>query len=94
MNRHGIFFVYYNMEKRKLDKSKTTGKAAASENVNPEISVIVYTRGANYIPEWISVREKITNNIFTADITKAELAKLEADEQITSVSINQRLDSL
>jgi hypothetical protein len=100
MNQHGIFFVYYNMEKRKLGKSKTTGKAeapnkaAAENNANAELSVIVYVRSAKYVPGWISVREKITDNIFTADITRADLAKLEADEQITSVSINQRLDPI
>lgn len=82
------------MEKRKLSKSKTTGKAAASNNANPEISVIVYVRSAKYVPKWISVREKITDNIFTADIREADLAKLEADEQITSVSINERLDPI
>lgn len=88
------FFVYYNMEKRKLGKSKATGKAPSTNKANPEISVIVYTRGANYVPGWIAVRQKITDNIFTADIREVDLAKLEADEQITSVSINERLDSI
>jgi hypothetical protein len=82
------------MEKRKLSKSKTTGKAESANNAKPELSVIVYVRSAKYVPGWISVRERITDNIFTADITAAELAKLEADEQITSISINQRLDSI
>ncbi len=82
------------MEKRKLGKSKTTGKAASANDAKPELSVIVYVRSAKYVPDWISVRERITDNIFTADISNAELAKLEADEQITSISINKRLNSL
>lgn len=80
------------MEKRKLSKSKTTGKGAAA--VGPELSVMVHVRKANYVPEWISVRSKITDLIFTADINKADLNKLEEDEQVSSVSINERLDSL
>ena len=87
-----IFFVYYNMEKRKLNKSKTTGKGAVA--VGPELSVIVYVRKANYVPEWISLRSKITDLIFTADINKADLNKLEADEQVSSVSINERLNTI
>ncbi|OQP52692.1 hypothetical protein [Niastella populi] len=82
------------MEKRKLGKSKTTGKAASANKAKAELSVIVYVRSAKYVPDWIAVRERITDNIFTADISEAELAKLEADEQITSISINQRLNSL
>lgn len=80
------------MEKRKLSKSKTTGKGAVA--VGPELSVIVHVRKANYVPEWVSLRSKITDLIFTADINKADLNKLEADEQVSSVSINERLDSL
>jgi hypothetical protein len=82
------------MEKHKPGKSKTTEKAVSATNANQELSVIVYVRSAKYVPRWISVRQKITDNIFTADIKEADLAKLEADEQITSVSINKRLDSL
>jgi hypothetical protein len=80
------------MEKRKLNKSKTTGKGASV--INPELSVIVHVRKANYVPEWITLRSKITDLIFTADIKKVELNKLEADEQVTSVSINEQLGSI
>lgn len=80
------------MEKRKLSKSKTTGKGASA--ATPELSVIVHVRKANYVPEWITLRSKITDLIFTADIKKGDLNKLEADEQVTSVSINERLNSV
>jgi len=90
-----FFFVYYIMEKRKLSKSKTTGRgAAAADDASPELSVIVHVRKANYVPGWVTLRQKITDLIFTADIKKADLDKLETDEQVTSVSINEQLDSI
>ena len=81
------------MDKRKINKSKITGKEE-SGNANQELSVIVQVREPNYVPNWISLRKKITEIIFTASIHKADLSKLEADDQVVSVSINERLDPL
>jgi hypothetical protein len=83
------------MDKSKLRESKITGNSTgATDNANPEFSVVVYVRAANYEPDYIALRKRITGYIFTANVTKKELDKLEADEQITSVSINERLDSV
>lgn len=81
------------MDKRKLSKSKVTGKAK-QDDADPVLSVIVNVREANYVPSWLPLRKRITTHIFTSDIKKADLPKLEADSQVVSVSINEPLDSL
>jgi hypothetical protein len=81
------------MEKRKLDNSKITGKRSAGDN-NPMLSVIIQVREPNYVPDWLSLRKKITEYIFTAEIEGVDLPKLEADKLVDSVSINEQLDSI
>ncbi|THU40448.1 hypothetical protein FAM09_11345 [Niastella caeni] len=81
------------MDKHKLSKSKVTGKVSAND-ANPVLNVIINVREPNYVPSWLSLRKKITANIFTADIKKTDLPKLEADGQVISVAINEQLNSL
>jgi hypothetical protein len=81
------------MDKRKLNKSKITGNVLPGDD-NPMMSVIVHVREPAYVPAWLSLRKKITEYIFTAAIMKTDLSKLEADKQVTSVSINEQLDSI
>lgn len=81
------------MDKHKLSKSKVTGKASAGDAALV-LSVIVHVREANYVPAWLPLRKRITTHIFTSDIKKADLPKLEADSQVVSVSINEPLNSL
>ena len=70
-----------------------TGKAK-KDDADPVLSVIVHVREANYVPEWLPLRKRITTHIFTSDIKRVDLPKLEADDQVVSVSINEQLDSL
>ena len=81
------------MDKHKLSKSKVTGKAKKDDG-DPMLSVIVNVREANYVPEWLSLRKRITTHIFTSDIKKEDLSKLESDDQVVSVSINEPLKGL
>ena len=81
------------MDKRKIRQSKITGKASPGDG-EPVLSVIVNVREPDYVPEWLSLRQRITAHIFTADIKKEELPKLEADSQVVSVSINEPLKGL
>lgn len=81
------------MDKRKLGKSKVTGKSK-QDDADPVLSVIVNVREANYVPSWLPLRKRITTHIFTSAIKKTDLPKLEADIQVVSVSINEPLDSL
>ena len=91
--RYPFYFVNYNMEKRKISKSKITGKTSA-DDAEPLLSVIVHVREPDYVPEWLSLRKRITSLIFTSDIKKGDLPKLEADDQVVSVAINEQLDQL
>jgi hypothetical protein len=81
------------MDKHKLSKSKVTGKAK-KDDADQILSVIVHVREANYVPEWLTIRKIITTHIFTADIQKEDLPKLENDDQVVSVSINEPLNLL
>jgi len=81
------------MDKRKINQSKITGKVPPGDN-NPMLPVIIHVLEADYVPAWLSLRKRITAHIFTADVAKADLPKLEADEQVTSVAISEPLDLL
>jgi hypothetical protein len=80
------------MEKRKLSKSKITGKTPPDDG--ELFSVIVQVREPNYVPDWVPLRTRITSHIFTTDVKKEDITKLEADDQVVSVAINQRMDQL
>jgi len=81
------------MDKRKINKSKITGNLPPGDD-DSMVSVIVHVHEPGYVPAWLSLRKRITEYIFTADIKRPELSKLEADKQVTSVSINEQLDSM
>lgn len=80
------------MEKRKLSKSKITGKTPSPDG--ELLSVIVNVREPNYVPAWVTLRKRITSHIFTTDIKKEDISKLEADNEVISVAINEQLNSL
>jgi hypothetical protein len=80
------------MEKRKLSKSKITGKTPSP--AEELLSVIVNVREPDYVPAWVPLRKRITSHIFTTDVKKEDISKLEADNEVISVAINQRMDQL
>ncbi len=80
------------MEKRKLSKSKITGKTPSPDG--ELLSVIVNVREPDYVPAWVPLRKRITSHIFTTDIKKEDISKLEADNEVISVAINEQLNSL
>ena len=81
------------MEKRKLSKSKITGKTPSPDG-ELLFSVIVQVREPNYVPEWVSLRTRISSLFFTTDLKLSDITKLEADPEVVSVAINQRMDQL
>jgi hypothetical protein len=81
------------MEKRKLNKSKLSGKIPP-DDASTEVLVMINCSEPGYAPQWLTVRHRITDTIFTAAIRKADFDKLEADERVVSFSINEQLDPL
>lgn len=79
------------MEKRKLTKLKTQGKLPTKGD---KFSVIIKVTKANYIPEPVTLRSKINSYIFTADATPKAIEQLEKDKSVSSVSINQSIQSI
>lgn len=81
------------MEKRNLTRSKISGAVSFLKD-NEKTPVIINVKEANYVPNWLKVRNKITSFIFTSEVEKNDLAKLEEDQQVISISLNQRLNMI
>ncbi|PSL33024.1 hypothetical protein [Chitinophaga ginsengisoli] len=81
------------MEKRNLIRSKISG-AVSFLNENEKTSAIINVKEADYIPNWLKVRNKITSFIFTSEVKKDDLAKLEEDQRVVSISLNQQLNMI
>ena len=81
------------MEKRKLSKSKISGKTPSPDG-ELLFGVIVQVHEPNYVPDWVPLRKRITSRIFTTDLKLSDITKLEADINVISVTINQQLDQL
>lgn len=81
------------MEKRNLIRSKISG-AVSFLNENEKTSAIINVKEANYVPSWLKVANKITSFIFTSEIKKDDLVKLEQDQRVVSISLNQRLNMI
>lgn len=81
------------MEKRKLSKSKVTGKTPSPDG-ELLFSVIVQVREPNYVPDWVPLRKRLSSLFFTTDLKLSDITKLEADNEVISVAINQRMDQL
>lgn len=89
----GKKIVNYNMEKRKLNKSKLSGKLPPDDSTTA-FTVMIEVSEPDYVPDWLNIRHRITHTIFTAEIRKADFSKLETDKLVVSFSINEQLDSI
>ena len=57
--------------------------AASADNTT---AVIVRVSAEGYVPPGIAVRARISPTLFTADVTAAELQRLQGDETVASIS--------
>jgi len=55
------------------------------------VAAIVKVARADYVPSGVSIRKRISPNIFTADILLGGLAALEEDPDIISISLPEKL---
>jgi hypothetical protein len=78
------------MEKVKLATSKITGYTGDAD-AKAIIPVIVNVNQADYIPEGVDVRQKITSYIFTSNVKHSDLAILDKDKQVVSVAVSRPL---
>ncbi len=65
-------------------------------NLPPEATVtgIVKVRKPNYVPESVTLRQRIDEQMFTASFRVRDLDSLEADTNVESVALSQRLASI
>jgi hypothetical protein len=63
------------------DKARPTGTVQA----------IVKVRKAGYVPPAVTLRTRIDEHLFTADVPASELPKLERNPQVVSVATNKKL---
>jgi hypothetical protein len=75
------------MEKKKLVRSKVTGRAAANEGA--AMSAIVNVREPGYQPAGVDIRKWIAADIFTANLLQPDLERLEKDSRVISVALNK-----
>lgn len=67
--------------------SGKTGKGPAT--------LLVKVKAADYIPEGISIRTKISSHIFTtAEATPGIISKLEKDNNVVSFSVNRKISQI
>ena len=82
------------MEKRKLTKTKQesySGKLSENEVAD----LLVKVKHANYIPNGIKARTKVTPYIFIiGNVTKSLISILEKDANVISFSVNKKLNQL
>ncbi len=54
-------------------------------------AAIVKVRSADYVPPGIDLRARISPYLFTADVTEADLSRMQADDDVVSVSFARRI---
>ncbi|MBA3314954.1 MAG: hypothetical protein H0T47_16910 [Planctomycetaceae bacterium] len=55
------------------------------------VQVIVKVRNAGYVPPAVTIRARIDEHIFTADVPAGELPQLESNPQVVSIAANKKL---
>lgn len=73
--------------------SKVTGlgELRSGDHAATYSAILKVTTGG-YVPDGVALRRRIDATMFTADVPEDELATLEADDQVESVAISERLD--
>ena len=78
------------MQKKKLAKSKLEGYSGEFKK-DKKFSIIVRVSKADYMPDPLTLRTKISPFVFTADATAETIESLEKDKFVLSVSISDTL---
>lgn len=76
------------------DARKVSGPLAQSlDDVDPDelLSAIVKVNEAGYVPEAADERARVSETLFTANVRRAALDKLEDDPRVVSVELSKRL---
>lgn len=72
--------------------SKITGRDPRLERTKACVSAILKVTRAGYVPDAVTLRERIDETMFTADVPPETLPRLEEDEEVASVAISRPLD--
>lgn len=56
-----------------------------------ECTAIFKVKVANYCPEKVTIRQQISPYIFTANFSSTDYQLIQKDEQVESISLNQKL---
>jgi hypothetical protein len=75
---------------KKLESSTVPAKPL---DPNEKVTAIVKVRKPNYVPKQVLLRTRISPEIVTCEFKASQLAALEKDRNVESVSLNQRLQS-
>jgi hypothetical protein len=75
------------MDFTKLSKVESPAPRLAATGLKGPTAVIVKVKRKGYRPAGVKVRAEISGDMFTADLTELEIAKLEKDPGIAAISL-------
>ena len=70
-------------------------KLAPSQKLekNQNVLAVIKVKQANYVPKGMSLRSRISQNLFTVETSYSQLEILEKDALVTSIELSQNLRS-
>lgn len=77
-------------ELRKVEASTVIPLAQHASDV---VQAIIKVKHADYVPDCVRLRATMSPFIFTADLQHGDLASLESDPKVESVSVSKKLKS-
>lgn len=78
---------------KSLQNLETPSPSVASKELegHDRVLVLVKTKEGSNMPSYVNVRSKISGRIFSGEMTVMDLPRLQADPNVESVSLSQRL---
>lgn len=81
------------MDFTKLRKVESAGARGNASGASGVVTAIVKVKRPGYRPSGVKVRGEISDEIFTAEFPAEELAKLEEDPEVLTVSLPRPLQA-
>ena len=81
------------MDLTKLRKLESPGPRRDAVGISGMVTAIVKVKRASYRPAGVKVRGDISSDIFTAEFPAEQLATLESDPEIASISLSRTLQT-
>ncbi|ETX13540.1 hypothetical protein OCH239_09685 [Roseivivax halodurans JCM 10272] len=81
----------FQVQQNRLRKISGVSHADSGKHDCNRLRAIVKVQVRGYVPEHVSVRQRIDDEMFTAEFDPAVLDELETDDAVISVAVSERL---